>query len=130
VGRSRKGRRKARGLGPWHWAAAAFWIAGGLNHFVNPRFYKAIVPPPLDRWKSEVNVAAGAAELVGGLTVVPERSRPFARWWLLATLVAVYPANIHMALRPERFPKIRKELLWARLPVQGVFAWLTWRGTS
>jgi uncharacterized membrane protein len=52
-----------------------------------------------------------------------------ARWWLLATLVAVYPANIHMALHPDQFPKIPAAALWARLPVQGIFALLTWRGT-
>ncbi len=114
----------------WRWAAALFWIASGVNHFRRPRFYKAIVPPPLDRWQGEVNVAAGIAELAGGLAVLPDRTRPASRWWLLATLVAVYPANIHMALRPEKFPKFPPALLWARLPVQGLFAWLTWRGTE
>ena len=114
----------------WRFAAASFWIASGANHFRRPRFYKAIVPPPLDRWKDEVNVAAGLAELAGGLAVLPDRTRPAARWWLLATLAAVYPANIHMALNPEKFPKFPAVLLWARLPVQGVFAWLTWRGTE
>jgi len=109
--------------------AAAFWIASGVNHFRAPRFYEAIVPPPLDRWKGEVNVLAGVSELAGGLSILPERTRAGARWWLLATLVAIYPANIHMAVRPERFPKYRKELLWARLPFQGLFAWLTWQGT-
>ena len=114
----------------WRYIAATFWIASGVNHFRRPRFYKAIVPPPIDQWKSEVNVASGLAELAGGLAVLPQRTRPAARWWLLATLVAVYPANIHMALHPERFPKFPAPLLWARLPFQGLFAWLTWRGTE
>ena len=114
----------------WPYVAAAFWIFAGANHFRSPRFYIAIVPPPLDQWKNQVNVAAGAAELAGGLAVLPRRTRRAARWWLLATLLAVYPANIHMALRPERFPKFPAALLWARLPVQGLFAWLTWRGTD
>ena len=118
------------GTRAWRLAAAAFWIAAGANHFRSKRFYEAIVPPPLDQWKSEVNVAAGAAELAGGLAVLPGRTRPAARWWLLATLLAIYPANIHMALHPERFPKFKPALLWARLPVQGLFAWLTWRGTE
>ena len=48
---------------------------------------------------------------------------------MTATLVAVYPANIHMALHPERFPKIPAAALWARLPLQGIFGLLTWRGT-
>jgi uncharacterized membrane protein len=113
----------------WRWGATLFWIVAGANHFRRPRFYEAIVPPPLDRWKREVSAAAGVAELAGGLAVLPERTRSGARWWLLATLIAIYPANIHMALRPDSFPKFRKELLWARLPVQGLFAWLTWQGT-
>jgi uncharacterized membrane protein len=114
----------------WRYAAAAFWILAGANHFRRPRFYTAIVPPPLERYREQVNVAAGLAELAGGLAVLPARTRPAARWWLLTTLLAIYPANIHMALRPERFPKIPPALLWARLPVQGLFAWLTWRGTE
>jgi uncharacterized membrane protein len=113
----------------WRWAAAAFWLANGLNHFAQPKFYESIVPPPLDRWKRPVNIAAGVAELAGAAAVVPARTRPVARWWLLATLVAVYPANIHMAMRPERFPRYRRSLLLARLPFQGLFALLTWRGT-
>jgi uncharacterized membrane protein len=114
----------------WRLATAAFWIGAGANHFRRPGFYESIVPPPLDRWKKQVSVLAGAAELAGGIGTVPRQTRRKARWWLLATLLAIYPANIHMALRPERFPKFRRELLWARLPVQGVFAWLTWRGTT
>jgi uncharacterized membrane protein len=118
------------GAARWRWAAAAFWLANGANHFLQPKFYEAIVPPPHDRWKGPVNVAAGVAELAGGAAVLPARTRPAARWWLLATLAAVYPANIHMALRPERFARYPRFLLWARLPVQGLFAMLTWRGTG
>jgi uncharacterized membrane protein len=40
------------------------------------------------------------------------------------------PANIYMALEPKRFRGIPRALLWARLPVQGLFAWMTWRGTE
>ena len=113
----------------WRWAAAVFWLLSVANHFRSPKFYEAIVPPPFERWKREVNVASGAAELVGGLAVVPNRTRPAARWWLLATLLAIYWANVHMALRPDKFPRIKPAFLYARLPVQGLFAWLTWRGT-
>jgi uncharacterized membrane protein len=119
----------SRGTG-WRWAATLFWLANGINHFANAKFYEAIVPPPLDRWKSEVNVAAGLVELAGAALVPSERTRPAARWWLLATLAAVYPANIHMAMRPERYPRFPPAAYWARLPFQGLFALLTWRGTS
>ena len=109
--------------------AAAFWLVSGTMHFVIPRQYESIVPPAIARWKKEIVVASGIAEIAGGLAILPGRTRRGARWWLLATLAAVYPANIHMALHPELFPKIPRPALWVRLPVQGVFALLTWRGT-
>ena len=46
-------------------------------------------------------------------------------WWLIATLIAVFPANLHMALHPERYKKIPPHALYARLPFQLVFiAWV------
>ena len=110
--------------------AAAFWIVAGTMHFVVPRAYEAIVPRRLARHRREIVVASGIAEIAGGVMVLSDRAKPAARWWLLATLVAVYPANVEMALHPERFPKIPAAALWARLPVQGLFGWLTWRGTA
>ena len=109
--------------------AAAFWIVAGTMHFVIPRQYEAIVPPSLAEWRRELVVASGVAEIAGGVGILPEATRRGARWWLLATLVAVYPANIHMALHPEQFPKIPRAALYVRLPIQGLFALLTWRGT-
>ena len=109
--------------------AALFWVVAGTMHFVIPRQYEAIVPPPLAEWKRELVLASGIAELAGGVAILPERTRRGARWWLLATLAAVYPANIHMALHAEQFPKIPAAALWIRLPIQGLFALLTWRGT-
>ena len=109
--------------------AAGFWLVAGTLHFLIPRQYEAIVPPSLARWKKELVVASGIAEMAGGAAILPGRTRRAARWWLLATLAAVYPANLHMALNAERFPNIPAVALWARLPVQGIFGWLTWRGT-
>jgi uncharacterized membrane protein len=109
--------------------AAGFWIFAGIMHFVIPRQYEAIVPRSLSDRKSAIVVASGLAEIAGGLAIIPEATRRPARWWLIATLIAVYPANIEMALHPERFPKIPPAALWARLPLQGIFGLLTWRGT-
>jgi uncharacterized membrane protein len=110
-------------------AAAGFWLLAGTMHFVIPRQYEAIVPPYLARWKKELVVASGIAEIAGGVAVLPDATRRGARWWLLATLVAVYPANVHMAINSKDFPNVPAAALWARLPVQGLFALLTWRGT-
>ncbi|HEY8583429.1 MAG TPA: hypothetical protein VIL49_10800 [Capillimicrobium sp.] len=109
---------------------ALFWLGAGAMHFLRPRFYDAIVPRVLERWARPITLASGAVELVGGAAVLHPRTRRFARWWLLGTLAAVYPANVEMALRPERFAHIPRWALWARLPLQFAAAWHVWRGTS
>jgi uncharacterized membrane protein len=112
------------------YATVMFWLGAGTMHFLRPQFYEEIVPPPLGRIKRQVVVVSGVAEIAGGLAIVPAPTRRLARAGLLALLVAVFPANIYMALRPERFSRIPAPLLWARLPLQGVCAWFTWRGTE
>jgi uncharacterized membrane protein len=107
-----------------------FCIAGTL-HFLIPRTYEAIVPPQLPAHR-ELVLVSGAAEVAGGLAVLTPGLEKPARWWLLALLAAVYPANIHMALRPEQvngLPRVPRWALWARLPVQGLFALLVVRAT-
>ncbi len=111
------------------WFAAVFWIFAGVMHFVVPRSYQAIVPPSIARWKREIVIVSGVAEIAGGVAVLPKRTRKGARWWLLITLAAVYPANIHMAVNSKDFERIPAPALWARLPFQFLFGWLTWRGT-
>jgi uncharacterized membrane protein len=110
--------------------ASGFWIVAGVMHFVIPRQYEAIVPASLQKWKKEIVVASGVAEIAGGALILPDQTRKLGRWWSLATLAAVYPANIEMAMHSERYPKIAPAALWARLPLQFVFGWLTWRGTE
>ena len=103
---------------------AAFWILAGANHFLIPKAYRAIVPDYLPAHR-ELVIWSGVAEIAGGIAVIPSRTRRFARWWLLGVLAAVYPANIHMALHPERYRVPGGRLaLYLRLPVQALFiAW-------
>ena len=108
--------------------AGPFFVFAGAMHFIAPRPYRAIVP----RWipaHDAVVAASGVAEIAGGagLLVGHRTVRRWAGRWLVATLVAVFPANIEMALHPERYPKVPggRTALWARLPLQGVFiAWV------
>ena len=105
--------------------ALFFGIAGSL-HLLRPRMYEAIVPDYLPAHR-ELVYASGVAELAGAAGVLPGRTRRAAGWWLLATLAAVYPANVHMALNPERYPRIAPMLLWLRLPLQFACGWWVWR---
>jgi uncharacterized membrane protein len=106
--------------------AGPFFVLAGAMHFVIPRAYRRIVPPYLPSPKALV-YASGVAEIAGGAGLIPEATRRPAGWWLIATLVAVFPANLHMALHPDEFPKVPGGAagLWARLPLQAVFiAWV------
>ena len=101
-----------------------FFVFAGIMHFVIPRQYEAIVPDYLPA-KRELVVASGVAEIAGGLGVMHTRTRRAASWWSVATLIAVFPANLHMALHPDRY-KVPggRNALYARLPVQLLFiAW-------
>jgi len=107
---------------------ALFWLLAGTMHFVRPKQYDAIVPPPLDEHARTVTYASGAAELVGAALAL-SGPRWLTRWYLLALLAAVYPANVWMAMEPERFRAIPRWALLARLPVQFLFAWHVLAGT-
>ena len=48
---------------------------------------------------------------------------------MIAVLAAVFPANIYMALKPERFGSFPRWALLARLPLQGIMAAWAWRAT-
>jgi uncharacterized membrane protein len=105
---------------------AAFFVFAGVSHFTNEAFFLRIVPPWLPAPLLMVQLS-GVAEIAGGIGVQIPRLRRLAGWGLLALLVAVYPANVHMALHPEQFPDTSPTALYVRLPVQLVFAaWVWW----
>ena len=98
-----------------------FFIVAGLLHFVIPRHYEAIVPDWLPAHRPLV-YASGVAEIAGGVGVLHAPTRRAASWWSIATLIAVFPANVHMALNADRYsvPGGRAALI-LRLPVQALF---------
>ncbi len=112
---------------------AAFFAFAGTMHFVVPRSYEAMMPPSLPNHREAV-VVSGLAEIAGGVAVLSPSTRGFARWWLLALLLAVFPANAHMAVNPEQvrgldLKRIPRWALWARLPLQPLAMLWVWRAT-
>lgn len=106
--------------------AGPVFVVAGLLHFAKPRIYESIMPDWLPAQR-ELVYASGAAEIIGGLALLHERTRRFGGWWLIATLLAVFPANVHMALNPQDYENVPggEVALWARLPFQGAFiAWV------
>lgn len=105
---------------------AVVFVAAGVNHFVMPEVYVRIMPPYLPAPKALVYLS-GAFEILGGLGVLPRATRAAAGWGLVALLIAVFPANLHMALHPEQFASVPAWALYARLPFQLVLiGWAYW----
>jgi uncharacterized membrane protein len=108
---------------------SAFYIAAGLNHFANPDFYVQIMPPYLP-WHLELVYLSGVAEIVCGVGVLVPATRVVAAWATIALLIAVFPANIHVAVNDVPMAGQAEGagwVNWVRLPFQAVFiAWAWW----
>jgi uncharacterized membrane protein len=115
--------RRSRGL------LAAFFIGAGVNHFVQPRAYEAIVPPRLRDNAKRVVEISGVAEIAGGVGVLLPWTRRLSGLGLIGLLAAVFPANIYMAHESERFKKIPRWALYARLPLQPLMMLWAWKAT-
>ena len=101
------------------YAVSLLFAAAGTAHFVWPEAFARIVPPYLPAPRTLVYVS-GSAELLGAVGVLVPGLRPYAGWGLILLLLAVFPANVHMALHPADFERIPAWALYLRLPLQFV----------
>jgi uncharacterized membrane protein len=109
-------------------------------HFARPDFFESIVP----EWfpdKRLANSVSGAAEIVLGLGLLPERTRRASALGLIALVVAVFPANIDMAVNNVEVKPVNGQMSrsagtavgpgrvvnWVRLPLQIPVAVALWR---
>lgn len=108
------------------WLLGVLFTAAGVLHFTRPEFYLRIMPPYLP-WHYELVLISGVFEILGGVGLLIPRFQIYAAWGLIALLVAVFPANIHMALHAENYPNFAPAVLWGRLPLQGLLIlWAYW----
>jgi len=97
-------------------ALAVLFAATGVTHFVAPRVFEPIVPA----WAGDartVVLGSGAAELAAAALLGRPRTARAGGWYSAALLLAVWPANIKMALDGGA-------LAWARVPLQLPLVWL------
>jgi uncharacterized membrane protein len=104
------------------------FLTAGVLHFLATESYMGIVPSYLPAHRALVLIS-GLAEIAGGLGLVDPRTRRAAGQGLMLLLVLVFPANLDMALHPERH-SIPAALLWAPLPVQGLLIWWVYRASD
>ena len=94
-----------------------FFTYAGIDHLVSPNFYVSIMPPCIP-WHLELVYLSGVFEVMGGIGVLIPRFRAMAGSGLVLLLIAVYPANLHMAFNPHLFPDIPLVALNIRLALQ------------
>jgi uncharacterized membrane protein len=105
---------------------SAVYIIAGANHFVNPRFYMKIMPPWLP-YHAMLVAVSGVCEIAGALLLLPVATREVGAWFIIALLIAVFPANVQMMMN---YAQRHNPYLWVtivRLPLQAVLVWWAWR---
>jgi uncharacterized membrane protein len=98
---------------------AIFFSVAGTAHFITPATYLPLMPDYLP-WHLALIYLSGVAEILGGVGLLWRCSRLLAGWWLIAVLVAVFPANIHMLTHqvPLLGQQVPLWIFWLRLPLQ------------
>lgn len=105
-----------------------FMVGAGINHFIVPETYIAMMPDALPAHAALVYLT-GVLEAAGGVGLILPATRKLAAWGLVLLLLAVFPANINMAVNdlPLGDNAVPAWALWARLPLQAVLiAWAWW----
>lgn len=104
---------------------AVLYILAGVNHFLNPETFRKIMPPWLP-WHDVLIYVTGVLEMAFGVLLFPLRTRRFAAWGIVFLLIAIFPANIQMALNYVKTNHHQAWLAVLRLPVQVLLIWWAW----
>lgn len=103
---------------------AALFLFAGTVHLRDPDLFLPVMPPWIPAHRACILIS-GVFELLGGVgLLVPLRPVQLATGWgLTLLLIAVFPANIYMAVahvKVHGFPA-HEWMAWARLAFQPVF---------
>jgi uncharacterized membrane protein len=102
-------------------------VLAGTLHFLVPDPFVRIVPTFLPAPLILVWVS-GFFEILGGIGLLLPWVNRAAAWGLIALFIAVFPANINMAINNIVLPGIPHNpvLYWARLPLQFLLILWAW----
>ena len=104
------------------WVLTIAFVVAGANHFRTPETYLSMMPPWLPA-PELLNLVSGAAEIAGALGILHNATRRIAAIGLILLLVAVFPANLQVAIHGWPGTEIPQWVLVARLPFQIIFIW-------
>ena len=99
----------------------------GSAHFLRAEQFARIVPPVFPAYTSVY--VSGVFEILGGIGLLIPLVSVAAAWGLISLFIAVFPANIYMAVHNIKLDGVPQNqlLYWGRLPLQAVLiAWAWW----
>jgi len=102
---------------------AGLLTAAGFTHFLRPAFYDAIVPGVLPGPPRTWTYVSGLAELACAAAIASPRTRRVGGLMAAALFVAVFPANVQMALDWRDRPAWHQAVAYGRLPLQAPLVW-------
>ncbi len=113
--------RKKEGIPLIRTLYGVLFLGAGIMHFVQERAFMSIIPKSWP-FKRFIVQASGVIEVIYGALLLTNKGTGFVKRTLPAFLIAVFPANINMALKPSKLGKmpLPKWVTWARLPLQWV----------
>ena len=108
-------------------------VGSGILHLVKPAPYVKIVPRVLGN--AELYVFwSGIAEILAGVLLLIPATRRFGARFTAVLLIAVFPANVQMALDGAvpggGFFTGSDLVLWLRLPLQPLLIYWAWTFAS
>tara|TARA_A100000171_G_scaffold51644_1_gene66584 strand:+ start:752 stop:1102 length:351 start_codon:yes stop_codon:yes gene_type:complete len=104
---------------------SAMYILAGIMHFIKPKAYLRIMPRYLP-YHLPLVYLSGVFEIVFGSLLLFPSTQEIGAWGIIAVLIGVFPANIHM-LQTNKIKKTWYIIaLWVRLPLQGFLIYWAW----
>lgn len=110
-------------------AFAIAYIFIGIVHLVTPEKLTYMVPDFLPYPQALVYIS-GMMEIVWAILLLIPKYQPWAGWGIIALLLAVFPANINVAINQLPAPgglPAEPWYVWSRLAFQPIYiAWVWW----
>ena len=102
-----------------------FFACGGLAHFVFLNFFVMAMPGYLP-FHEELVLISGVFELLGAIGLLIPKTRLLSACGLIALAVAVFPANMNMAINSHLYGDLSPLFIYLRLPFQLVIIGFIW----
>ena len=105
------------------------FLLAGINHFINPAFYWALIPAYLP-YPKFLNNVAGAAEILAAMLLLYKPTQKFGAYLIIVLLVLFIPTHIYMIQKSGCMGALLCApawVAWVRLfPLQFIFIYWAW----